>query len=1625
MEEKHICEQICHLIRSNDFAALQRNQSSVTQLLASNNGNASAIIIGSCAIETSIDAKDTESNKSLDWLIKEYRAIFTSTSVGPRLAEYAWDLAGLPSMRVCLKNGMFPHMYRHSRWMTNSKFAEFLKSPQEESTCLETFTLIINLVHTTFPLIPPIMSAFSSNSHMKELTKQMEKNHKHVFYGLRQEIAQLGSSSDEQQFCLKVHDSLLFLLSYLYTEVVVFDCAVPNWIAWNNVMKFSSSIVECMTNSNLQKMVNASILIMIARFHLLAQQTRTHLQSHCGYVRALRNNPQMAIQQQRKVLPLDFEDVDRCVDTFQDLLRCLRFTLTMCTSGKIQDADLIRYLLKDSSSFSSFQQETIMKDSVHEENNKKVDDETVVIAETQEDEVDDELVIAEELKPKTTCRGRDLLSLATEQEETQKQTQLQGQQKQTLVGDWTLFYLENAKTLDNQKISVVGLRILTMILIMRQRATLLRNSTVTESFLIQQTALTIHEVLREQTLVIFGFLLADYKFDPQLMFERSQEQRLAACDGDFMSFGYLFRVFTEAAKLVKTDSTEEPVYKKWSMEFQHYYWVARLEVSALPDVDWDSLLVQLEIMAISCIEEWKNVQSTTTSASAAFYPPVLITRWFFHLHALYQKDQHRLKLIQVYFRNRFLHHMKNALTPSLEKLDRDAFYASKLLLNVLSFFLFGPVIAAANDNQPNVQQYWKKIMESPLGGGMTLENAHSGITSSIVVPLLTRMEELQVQTNTFQMYVSHFVLEDLIFGSSSQFKSVFLWMQMEDVNYYSTNNLKAYLDALPMDKIYQYCLTNVFSFGKLEYVFYKNFLGVLHSVEDKQELLSLYAELFIMFATKPEFDPSVLITRSQKLECWKSMKQMLSDSFAHHKLLLPIAAAIEKTEWYSFASREEKTRIFELFTFWLEMQYYYRFETNAKSSKFVTNIQESMKNMNDWNPVKTAIIQDDKDPDSLFVKVLSSMVLKLYYTEIRQSLWLKTIVHRLQEVDNCSTSSMQWVWIHPDVILANVLATNKDHYFTGTSVKRFENLCLLADYLHSIKMNDERFHAALKKNNKQGDEEEAEEAVTEKVDEEDKLYEQRFCGHHHPFVFTKNLRSEQWFQLIVELQEHTNERNAAETSSRMPMLVAYLCEALQQENHENDYLLLEANPEVWFRLALTPAYAQFPRTVFEDEGSRERFVNYFIQELRYLSTRKQVARVLRTKLYLLFRVYSAHCFQYVQGDDVRVKFFIRLMKSCLEFLQPNCSDDFVDRINVFRMLLIPRYHRADYSLQLYLAMKRRNQSKVFELFKTKYAIELDSVAFLDWFFGKEEEKNDEAETANFSFAWLDPTDFYHLVVRWMILRMIYPNVNHDKQAMYSVYHDYAMQNMYKPEQDTMVCHWLHTLQINEHVIDAKYDVSAPLFYFWARSLMRAPNELIEYPSSLIEVRDVQRRKNVWSNYLDADPTERYNLVVDLVRADEMTGNKLPAQEVISVKRLHLPESNWEKEPDEVSKRIAEYVERNGNDPNVLEKAKKNVFDDFEMQKRKLKHKFVWKVHQHYSESKPYENTIDYFVQPNTFDYRSEIGGDSETCSSSGDNSVSEDEDNNSLEVEAEVISPSDSSSSSWNWRSLASSVFKG
>ena len=241
MNDKEVTENLRRIVRGNDLNLLRPYKNAITQLLGSNNGFAVAIILGTAAVEGAVDFRDNDA-KVLAWLVQEFRAIITNSNVGHRIAEFAWDIASFACMRVCLANGMFPHVYRHSRWMQNQHFAEFLKPKQDAATCLESYSLLINLVHTTFPLIPPVMSAFYSNSHMSQLLKMAKENPQNVFYGLHDEVRKIGLTEEETNICLKVLDSLLFLLSYLYTEVVVFDTMSPNWIAWNNVIKFSSSV---------------------------------------------------------------------------------------------------------------------------------------------------------------------------------------------------------------------------------------------------------------------------------------------------------------------------------------------------------------------------------------------------------------------------------------------------------------------------------------------------------------------------------------------------------------------------------------------------------------------------------------------------------------------------------------------------------------------------------------------------------------------------------------------------------------------------------------------------------------------------------------------------------------------------------------------------------------------------------------------------------------------------------------------------------------------------------------------------------------------------------------------------------------------------------------------------------------------------------------------------------------------------------------------------------------------------------------------------------------------------------------------------------------------------------------
>ena len=204
---------------------------------------------------------------------------------------------------------------------------------------------------------------------------------------------------------------------------------------------------------------------------------------------------------------------------------------------------------------------------------------------------------------------------------------------------------------------------------------------------------------------------------------------------------------------------------------------------------------------------------------------------------------------------------------------------------------------------------------------------------------------------------------------------------------------------------------------------------------------------------------------------------------------------------------------------------------------------------------------------------------------------------------------------------------------------------------------------------------------------------------------------------------------------------------------------------------------------------------------------------------------------------------------------------------------------------------------------------------------------------------MDPLNFYHVAIRSIIVRVMYPEIANHAETLYAPYLHFAHYTSYQDKYAPVVCRWLHAAQRS-----IPTEVTAELFYYWARFMFRSPCELQEHPVCLLQLK---------TNQVDDWLKRREEVVQTLVRLDEKFNNQEIASFILSnyYLRQHnaelrlqpLPESKWEQQPDELSEVVVKYLEKEKSafHPDDIQFARLRVLQKYKQQGRTWKHKFVW------------------------------------------------------------------------------------
>lgn len=1387
------------IIRCNDLAQIKKHMSTLSHLMGTNHAASIAIQLSYEATLASVEYENNEKTSMLELLFSfpSFRAVVTTESISYRVIEHAWDVGALAAVRFCLKQGMVPYMYRHSKWIRNH-YASMLKA--DELLNFESFTVMMNLVHVTFPHLPPVMSAFTSNTHMSKIEDLSRKSEDNVLYGLFQEVDALIEeeairSKDDKETVRSTLQMLLFVVSYLYTEVVVFDAETPNWVAWDMMLQVAPQMMSSTGKSrnngsggnsavtydvHLQRCMNKVVDMVIDRFETMMNKVEPHLRSHCAMISAMRANPKTA----KKALVLEMADVTRVVARFRDLLRCLRFTLTRCTRGQVSNEDTVYELIGKPLRVE-------YKDALDEFQE----------AEAAEEEDEEEKEAAEE------AAGEE----AQEEEERELDLENDNEVAQVVVeGDGS------ATTSRRPAISFMGIRILTLLAMHRQDKAPLYNQNVDGQFVMQQTSLSIANVLKSRTLCILGYLMAEYRFEPsvlaQSIIQKHQEDaHYAKFNAPFKSFKFVFDLFNKASHLAMGSESDAQVGDghcdgDLTLEQRVYYWLGRMNVRgdllALSEEETAELLLLLETLVQSSLEDHHQRGGAETSTDV--YVPVLLTRWYYRMHiALTHGSAEQCK----YARHMLLKIMFRELDRRLQNTRSEACGILYLSMYALVFVIFGPMTVT-----PEME-----LLEAKIDGclasndlELTIDNIHRTIQLKFAQPLLQLMsrdvygiEDLTKHAAEFHAFKDVPCVRDWLSVSVERSKHLFTWMERTTPAFSLTDENAIKLFAL--------------RFSQGPCADEKEHEAMLRWFRTATECTTLYGSI------------TEVVARVLQRGGINKGGLPIHDFRDVFQAIVPNVFLVLQRLMASEANGRTVAQIQEDCLQFLRLCIDFPTEGAGLIQKHrveESGGQDIVRNFIEENP--------ETNQDSIFTRVCSYFLTGCFHVNGPVLTEMITAAY---------ATSAPPMTIHP-CVFDRLEGEKKDDRLT------LEMVCAVADEMHALTIinNEEEDTGSI--------------------------------NSLAPLRISAPFKAEQWFRLAAYMiMQERNQKDQVQVRTRLPAVVAHLCNAIRYELLDWRTIYSQfymKHPGVWLRLALLPATAEFARTVFFEEDSTSHFVSFFlheagaippswhlacadaenIKETRWNYTRAPPPMKRRHLLHMklrhlknltfLLRSFMAAKFEYTMYTEKEAfRFLSELFYRGVQALRPIVEDVEV-RVRLMKNAFL--FHQGcKNKCELYPPGMRRviDKYNLDELFSRKYAVDVSGPFFMQWAVGNENEAELEA-----SVSGRMPIDRF-------LLKVLLTEVNSGRLPAATIL-QFAENNPYNAEFAPVVCRLLSRV-FNQ---PPKAHRDASLFYFWARDLLVLPNQLLEVPSSLLVVGKEEEPQGVGE-----EEDARMKMVLEMCRVE--------------------------------------------------------------------------------------------------------------------------------------------------------------
>jgi hypothetical protein len=349
------------------------------------------------------------------------------------------------------------------------------------------------------------------------------------------------------------------------------------------------------------------------------------------------------------------------------------------------------------------------------------EEEEAAAAVVEEEEEDEGMGITEKEKEGLSQSDRDILSIASKHQPSTTTA--------SPTNSTTSFVSLGLR--NKPEVSWIALRYFTLNCLQRDRSQLIVNPHTTSEFMMQQTALSVNAVLGAKSLVVYGYLLSEYRYDPLLVETGKSKERSEKCDHAFHTFSYLARIMQIAATQQLSSAHDEKEEETYTPEMKLYAWIARMELVPLPQLFVSanySSFAELFVLLESLVH---GLMAETTEITFA---PVLLTRWYFHLHqALHQRNTDKRENRQV---------ILNVLRQEVKRRLEAKAYVS---LRVLTLIVFGPMLLKSNELKSDID-ITQPLVDYPREE-VTVENAHRSILHKILLPCLSFFRSSTMSVN--------------------------------------------------------------------------------------------------------------------------------------------------------------------------------------------------------------------------------------------------------------------------------------------------------------------------------------------------------------------------------------------------------------------------------------------------------------------------------------------------------------------------------------------------------------------------------------------------------------------------------------------------------------------------------------------------------------------------------------------------------------------------------------------------------------------------------------------------------------------------------------------------------------